>query len=96
MLYLFSDHIDHKSVSFIFELIEKPPSPEFEDTAVDQLVNVLLALNLHYTEYETNPIMSVLAEKGTVKTFTEKLLILFNRGGKFYKDISEISWFSVS
>jgi hypothetical protein len=34
--------------------------------------------------------MSVLAEKGTVKTFTEKLLILFNRGGKFYKDITEI------
>lgn len=75
-----SDHVNHQFISCMFELIEKPPSPQFEDEAVDQLVIVLLALNLHYTEYRSNPIMSVLAEKGTVKTFTEKLLILFNRG----------------
>ncbi|CAC5411706.1 unnamed protein product [Mytilus coruscus] len=75
-----SDHITKKFIGFMFELIEKPPSPQFEDEASDQLIVVLLALNLHYTEHTTNPVMEVLADKGTVKTFTEKLLLLFNRG----------------
>ncbi|XP_063406825.1 NCK-interacting protein with SH3 domain-like isoform X2 [Mytilus trossulus] len=75
-----SDHITKRFIGFIFELIEKPPSPQFEDEASDQLIVVLLALNLHYTDYTTNPVMEVLADKGTVKTFTEKLLLLFNRG----------------
>ncbi|XP_076073672.1 NCK-interacting protein with SH3 domain-like [Mytilus galloprovincialis] len=75
-----SDHITKRFIGFIFELIEKPPSQQFEDEASDQLIVVLLALNLHYTEHTTNPVMEVLADKGTVKTFTEKLLLLFNRG----------------
>lgn len=80
----FLDHITKRFIGFIFELIEKPPSQQFEDEASDQLIVVLLALNLHYTEHTTNPVMEVLADKGTVKTFTEKLLLLFNRGGNSY------------
>ena len=74
----------------MFDLIENPPSPEFENDASDQLMIVILALNLHYTDHASNPIMSVLGKKGTSKTFTEKLMMLFNRGSKLSPEISYI------
>lgn len=63
-------------------MIENPASMDHDDQCTDPLVNLLLAYNLHFPFQESNDIMSVLAKKGTVKVFTEKLLEIFNKGGK--------------
>ena len=47
----------------------------------DLFVNLLLAFNLHFEIPEENMVMHVLGATGTAKTFTEKLMLLVNRGG---------------
>ncbi|XP_061178898.1 NCK-interacting protein with SH3 domain-like [Saccostrea echinata] len=64
----------------VLEMIENPASLDHDDLCTDPLVNLLLAYNLHFPYQEENDIMSLLAKKGTVKVFTEKLLEIFNRG----------------
>ncbi|KAK3580163.1 hypothetical protein CHS0354_030278 [Potamilus streckersoni] len=74
------DHLNEDFVGFLFDVMENPPSPEFEDQVTDILVNLILAFNLHFQEVKDNTVMQVLASKGTMKVFTEKLLLLINRG----------------
>jgi len=54
-----------------------------EGDLTDALVNLVLAFNLHLNDPADNGVMTVIERHGTVKTFTEKILLLFNRDGKF-------------
>ena len=47
----------------------------------DVFLNVIFAFNLHFELPKENLVMQALAEVGNVKVFTEKLMLLFNRGG---------------
>ncbi|XP_021340230.1 NCK-interacting protein with SH3 domain-like, partial [Mizuhopecten yessoensis] len=73
------DHVNTEFIDFVFNLLEEPPTTEHEDQATDSLVNLILALNLHYHNLAVNTIMSVIQNKASLQTFTEKILILFNR-----------------
>ena len=80
---LLPDHLDQKFIKFILDTIETPPSSDYEDQVTDLLVNFVLAFNLHFVKVGDNFIMKAIAERRTVKVVTEKILLLFNRGGKY-------------
>ena len=65
-------------------MIEEPPPELAEDAeeVIDLFINLVLAFNLHFDLPSENAIMRMLEEQGTAKNLTEKLLLLFNRGGK--------------
>lgn len=86
-LYFFTEHLNQSFIHFVFELIESPLSDEHEDKVTDMLVTFILAFNLHFQNYEGNFVMQELAERGTAQIFSEKILILFNRGGEFCRQI---------
>lgn len=80
--YAFLESMSHEFLDKVLDMVENPASVEHDDQCTDALVNLLLAYNLHFPFQEANDIMSILAKKGTVKVFTEKLLEIFNKGGK--------------
>ena len=80
--FTFSDHFNTDFMQFVLDTIESPPMACLDpDRLTDVLVNLVLSFNLHFNKYSDNIVMSVLAENGTAKTFTEKLIFLVNRGG---------------
>lgn len=70
-------------ISFLLDLIETPPDTDLEDQIPDLFVNLILSYNLQFTTSE-NIVLNALRERTVAKTFTEKILFLFNREGKFY------------
>ncbi|XP_033746321.1 NCK-interacting protein with SH3 domain-like [Pecten maximus] len=73
------DHVNAEFIDFVFNLLEEPPTPDHADQTADSLVNLILAPNLHYHDLSINTIMSVIQGKASLQTFTEKVLVLFNR-----------------
>ncbi|XP_053399452.1 LOW QUALITY PROTEIN: NCK-interacting protein with SH3 domain-like [Mercenaria mercenaria] len=73
------DYLNAEFIHFVFKSLDNPPSIEHEEEVVDLLVNFILAFNLHCQMPSDNLVMKVIEERKTVKVFTEKLLLLFNR-----------------
>ncbi|XP_011150551.1 NCK-interacting protein with SH3 domain isoform X1 [Harpegnathos saltator] len=65
-------------ISFLLDLIETPPDTDLEDQIPDLFVNLILSYNLQFTTSE-NIVLNALRERTVAKTFTEKILFLFNR-----------------
>ncbi|XP_076242766.1 NCK-interacting protein with SH3 domain [Calliopsis andreniformis] len=65
-------------IAFILDLIENPPDMDLEDQIPDLFVNLILSYNLQFTNSE-NIVLNALKEKTVAKSFTEKILLLFNR-----------------
>lgn len=63
-------------------MIENLVLMDYDDQCIDFLVNFLLVYNFYFFFQESNDIMFVLVKKGIVKVFIEKLLEIFNKGGK--------------
>ena len=78
---LISDHLNAKFVNFLLDNVETPPSNDESESLPDMFVKLILAFNLHFEMPDENLVMQTLADRGTAKTFTEKLLLLFNREG---------------
>ena len=74
---LFAEQINDKFVDFLLDNIENNDHEQIPDL----FVNLILAFNLHYEMPSDNDVMKVLAKRGTAKTFTEKVMLLVNRGG---------------
>jgi len=70
-----------KFVEFLLDNIESPPASDEADAVPDVFIKLLLAFNLHFELPSENLVMSAVANRGTAKTFTEKLMLLFNREG---------------
>ncbi|XP_076448361.1 NCK-interacting protein with SH3 domain-like [Babylonia areolata] len=75
-----TDKLNEEFFLHILQLIENPPSPQFEDSAVDLLIAFMLAFNLHLTSVEVNVVLRSLATFGTPKVFTERIMVWVNRG----------------
>ncbi|KAH3717720.1 NCK-interacting protein with SH3 domain-like [Dreissena polymorpha] len=73
------DHLNAEFVQFLFNNIENPASGEHEDQLSDLVVNLVLAFNLHFYVPSKNLVLQVMEERKTVKVFSEKILLLFNR-----------------
>lgn len=54
---------------------------DLEDQIPDLFVNFILSYNLQFTNSE-NIVLNALKERTVAKSFTEKILLLFNREGK--------------
>ncbi|XP_018043741.1 PREDICTED: NCK-interacting protein with SH3 domain [Atta colombica] len=65
-------------ISFLLDLIETPPDTDLEDQIPDLFINLILSYNLQFTTSE-NIVLNALRERTIAKTFTEKILFLFNR-----------------
>lgn len=68
-------------ISFLFELIEHPPDTDVEEQIPDKFLNFILAYNLQFADPEQNYVLHALEARENAKTFTEKILMLFNREG---------------
>ncbi|KAK7101543.1 hypothetical protein V1264_019909 [Littorina saxatilis] len=75
-----SERFNQEFFLHILNLIENPPTEQFEDGAVDLLISFVLAFNLHLTSVDTNVVLRSLAAFGTPKVFTEHIMVLINRG----------------
>ncbi|XP_005992617.1 NCK-interacting protein with SH3 domain [Latimeria chalumnae] len=74
------EHLNSQFVQFLLDVVEDGLPSDVTDQLPDLFVNVLLAFNLHMQVPANNVIMSTLAKRSNVKIFTEKLLLLLNRG----------------
>ncbi|NXB62901.1 SPN90 protein, partial [Struthidea cinerea] len=74
------EHLNSQFVQFLLDVIEDGLPSDTTDQLPDLFVNVLLAFNLHIPVPEHSVIMTTLSKHSNVKTFTEKLLLLLNRG----------------
>jgi len=80
-----------KFVEFLLDNIESPPADDEADAVPDVFVKLLLAFNLHFELPTDNLVMSAVASRGTAKTFTEKLMLLFNREGRRLTQLISVS-----
>ncbi|KAJ6668338.1 hypothetical protein lerEdw1_015715 [Lerista edwardsae] len=74
------EHLNSQFVQFLLDVIEDGLPSDATDQLPDLFINVLLAFNLHIPVPEHNVIMVTMSKHPNVKTFTEKLLLLLNRG----------------
>ncbi|XP_073431183.1 NCK-interacting protein with SH3 domain isoform X2 [Dendrobates tinctorius] len=74
------EHLNSQFVQFLLEVIEDGLPSDTTEQLPDLFVNVLLAFNLHIAVPASNVIMKTLCKRPNVKIFTEKLLLLLNRG----------------
>jgi len=81
-----AEHINVNFVEFLFDKIESPPANDEADAIPDVFIKLLLAFNLHFELPSENLVMLGVVNRGTAKTFTEKLMLLFNREGMFVAD----------
>lgn len=81
--YSVTEQLGSDFISFLLDLIETPPDTDLEDQIPDLFVNLILSYNLQFTTSE-NIVLHALRERTVAKIFTEKILFLFNREGKFY------------
>ncbi|XP_063797220.1 NCK-interacting protein with SH3 domain isoform X2 [Pseudophryne corroboree] len=74
------EHLSSQFVQFLLDVIEDGLPSDTTEQLPDLFLNVLLAFNLHITVPANNVIMKTLCKRPHVKIFTEKLLLLLNRG----------------
>ncbi|XP_066473786.1 NCK-interacting protein with SH3 domain isoform X4 [Tiliqua scincoides] len=74
------EHLNSQFVQFLLDVIEDGLPSDTTDQLPDLFINVLLAFNLHIPVPEHNVIMVTMSKHPNVKTFTEKVLLLLNRG----------------
>ncbi|XP_028907300.1 NCK-interacting protein with SH3 domain [Ornithorhynchus anatinus] len=74
------EHLNSQFVQFLLDVIEDGLPSDTTDQLPDLFINVLLAFNLHIPVPEHNVIMTTVSKHPNVKIFTEKVLLLLNRG----------------
>uniref|UniRef100_A0A8C5WU10 SPIN90/Ldb17 leucine-rich domain-containing protein n=1 Tax=Laticauda laticaudata TaxID=8630 RepID=A0A8C5WU10_LATLA len=74
------EHLNSQFIQFLLHVIEDGLPSDSTDQLPDLFINVLLAFNLHIPVPEHNVIMVTVKKHSNIKIFTEKLLLLLNRG----------------
>ncbi|KAH8387706.1 hypothetical protein KR093_009002 [Drosophila rubida] len=75
------DYLGVHFASFLLEIVEGN-NPE---VLVDMVIALILAFNQQFSEHAVNVIIEAMQNLPTAKVFTEKLLLLLNREGKYNK-----------
>lgn len=68
---------------FLLNNIEYPPDTDVDEQIPDLFLNLICSFNLQFDSPAENIVLTALEERDVAKTFTEKLLLLLNREGKF-------------
>uniref|UniRef100_A0A8C4TNH8 NCK interacting protein with SH3 domain n=1 Tax=Erpetoichthys calabaricus TaxID=27687 RepID=A0A8C4TNH8_ERPCA len=74
------EQLNENFIQFLLDVIEEGLPSDTTDQLPDLFINVLLAFNLHQTVPMSNIIMATLVKRPNVKTLSEKILLLLNRG----------------
>ncbi|XP_055238372.1 NCK-interacting protein with SH3 domain isoform X3 [Gorilla gorilla gorilla] len=74
------EHLGTPFAQFLLNIVEDGLPLDTTEQLPDLCVNLLLALNLHLPAADQNVIMAALSKHANVKIFSEKLLLLLNRG----------------
>lgn len=83
-MYLFLlDILGKRFLSFLFDNIEYPPDTDLDEQIPDLFLNLIISFNLQFTEECENQVLAALEDKDVAKNFTEKILLLINREGKY-------------
>ncbi|XP_021027785.1 NCK-interacting protein with SH3 domain [Mus caroli] len=78
--YAHYEHLGTPFAQFLLSIVEDGLPMDTTEQLPDLCMNLLLALNLHLTAPDQNVIMAALSRHTNVKIFSEKLLLLLNRG----------------
>ncbi|XP_053455067.1 NCK-interacting protein with SH3 domain isoform X2 [Nycticebus coucang] len=78
--YAHYEHLGTPFAQFLLSIVEDGLPLDTTEQLPDLCVNLLLALNLHLPAPDQNVIMAALSKYTNVKIFSEKLLLLLNRG----------------
>ncbi|KAM5292019.1 NCK-interacting protein with SH3 domain isoform 1-T1 [Ctenodactylus gundi] len=78
--YAHYEHLGTPFALFLLSIVEDGLPSDTTEQLPDLCVNLLLALNLHLPAPDQNVIMAALSKHSNVKIFSEKLLLLLNRG----------------
>ncbi|XP_055269742.1 NCK-interacting protein with SH3 domain isoform X1 [Moschus berezovskii] len=78
--YAHYEHLGTPFAQFLLSIVEDGLPLDTTEQLPDLCVNLLLALNLHLPAPDQNIIMAALSKHANVKIFSEKLLLLLNRG----------------
>ncbi|XP_003476697.1 NCK-interacting protein with SH3 domain [Cavia porcellus] len=78
--YAHYEHLGTPFAQFLLSVVEDGLPLDITEQLPDLCVNLLLALNLHLPVPDQNIIMAALSKHSNIKIFSEKLLLLLNRG----------------
>ncbi|XP_008563971.1 PREDICTED: NCK-interacting protein with SH3 domain isoform X3 [Galeopterus variegatus] len=78
--YAHYEHLGTPFAQFLLSIVEDGLPLDTTEQLPDLCVNLLLALNLHLPAPDQNVIMAALSKHANIKIFSEKLLLLLNRG----------------
>ncbi|XP_058413762.1 NCK-interacting protein with SH3 domain [Diceros bicornis minor] len=78
--YAHYEHLGTPFAQFLLSIVEDGLPSDTTEQLPDLCMNLLLALNLHLPAPDQNVIMAALSKHANVKIFSEKLLLLLNRG----------------
>ncbi|XP_036726161.1 NCK-interacting protein with SH3 domain isoform X2 [Balaenoptera musculus] len=78
--YAHYEHLGTPFAQFLLSIVEDGLPLDTTEQLPDLCMNLLLALNLHLPAPDQNFIMAALSKHANVKIFSEKLLLLLNRG----------------
>jgi hypothetical protein len=76
------EHMKSDFVLFMLNLIENPLEDDQTEFLSDVMINLLLAFNLQFDNFEENTILEAMQQVKASKSFTEKILLLINREGE--------------
>jgi hypothetical protein len=79
------EHMSREFVLFMLNLIENPLEDDATEFLSDVMINLLLAFNLQFDNFEENTILEAMQTVKASKSFTEKILLLINREGEEVK-----------
>nr|XP_006824184.1 PREDICTED: NCK-interacting protein with SH3 domain-like [Saccoglossus kowalevskii] len=77
------DHLNESFVAFLFDNVESPPPEDIDEQLPELFISLILAFNLHFQVPSSNFVMKILAKRKTAKHFSEKIMLLVNRGGGY-------------
>ena len=66
-------------VHYLLDTIEEPPDNDDEDQVPDAFLAILLAFNQHFKAPGHNTVLKTIISRQCHRTFSEKVLLLFNR-----------------
>lgn len=75
------DLMKNDFVLFMLNLIENPLEDDQTEFLSDVMINLLLAFNLQFDNFNENTVLMTMQQVKTSKSFTEKILLLINREG---------------
>ncbi|CAH1265549.1 NCKIPSD [Branchiostoma lanceolatum] len=74
------EHLSEEFLSFLLSHVEEPPEEDVHEQVPDLFLNLILAFNLHFSDPKDNLVMKAIASSSNVRAFSEKIMLLVNRG----------------